>query len=195
MTRIALLRHGHTPWNRAGRIQGQSDIALDEDARTDLAAFALPAPWDKAQVISSPLCRATETAELVSGHPPEIVPALREMHWGDWEGQKGLDLKADPASGFRDIEHWGWDYQPPGGESPKQVWARVSDWLTTVTTDTVVVSHMGIMRVLLARATGWDFDGPAPFWIKRNRLYILQITPRLRLAQDEPVRLIPRDTQ
>jgi len=192
MTRIALLRHGHTAWNRAGRIQGQSDIPLDDDARADLAAFALPAPWDAAQIASSPLYRATETAKLVGTRTPAIVPALREMHWGAWEGQKGLDLKADPASGFRDIEHWGWDYQPPGGESPKQVLARVSKWLDTLTTDTVIVSHMGIMRVLLARATGWDFDGPALFRIKRNRLYILDTTPQLRLAQDDPVRLIPK---
>ncbi len=192
MTRIALLRHGHTAWNRAGRIQGQSDIALDDDARADLAALALPAPWDRAALVSSPLCRAIETAKLVSGSAPDIAPALREMHWGDWEGQKGAELKADSSSGFRDIEDWGWAYQPPGGESPKQVWTRVSEWLGTVTTDTVVVSHMGIMRVLLACATGWNFDGPAPFRIKRNRLYVLETTPQLRLAQDEPVRLIPR---
>ena len=64
MIRLALLRHGHTPWNRAGRIQGRSDIALDEDARTELAAQTLPTPWDKAELWASPLMRAAETAEL-----------------------------------------------------------------------------------------------------------------------------------
>ena len=42
MTRLALLRHGHTAWNRAGRIQGRSDIALDADARKSLADLCLP---------------------------------------------------------------------------------------------------------------------------------------------------------
>ena len=39
MTRLALLRHGHTDWNRAGRIQGRSDIALDDEARAELSAL------------------------------------------------------------------------------------------------------------------------------------------------------------
>ena len=43
MIRLALLRHGHTAWNRAGRIQGRSDIPLDAQAREDLSGYALPA--------------------------------------------------------------------------------------------------------------------------------------------------------
>ena len=37
MIRLALLRHGHTPWNREGRIQGRTDIALDSEAAEQLA--------------------------------------------------------------------------------------------------------------------------------------------------------------
>ena len=89
MTRLALLRHGHTPWNRAGRIQGRSDIALDAQARADLAALSLPAPWDRAALWSSPLARAFDTARLVAGRDPQTDPALTEMNWGAWEGQHG----------------------------------------------------------------------------------------------------------
>ena len=39
MTRLALVRHGHTEWNRAGRIQGRSDIPLDTDARAELSGY------------------------------------------------------------------------------------------------------------------------------------------------------------
>ena len=39
MTRLALLRHGHTAWNRAGRLQGRTDIPLDDAARTLLAGL------------------------------------------------------------------------------------------------------------------------------------------------------------
>ena len=192
MTRLALLRHGHTPWNRAGRIQGRSDIALDDAARSDLAALRLPGDWAQAQLVASPLSRARDTAELVAGRPAGITPALMEMDWGRWEGQKGALLREDPSSGFRDIEDWGWQYRPPGGERPADLRARLTPWLATLTTDTVAVTHIGVMRVLLAMATGWEFRGPAPFRIKRNRLFVLHLSPALRASADDPVRLEPR---
>ncbi|GAB5431550.1 MAG: histidine phosphatase family protein [Epibacterium sp.] len=192
MIRLALLRHGHTDWNRAGRIQGRSDIALDAAARQELAAQALPGPWKDADLWSSPLKRAAETAELVAGRAPQTAAALIEMNWGDWEGQQGGLLRADPQSGFRDIEHWGWDYRPPGGESPAEVWARVAPWIATLTRDTVAVCHIGIMRMILARAHGWDFDGPAPFQVKRNRLFVVEISGDQLDPWTEPVRLEKR---
>lgn len=100
MIRLGLLRHGHTEWNRAGRIQGRSDIPLDPAAVVELGAQRLPAPWDKAALWSSPLLRAVETAQLVAGRPPLTDPALTEMNWGDWEGCIARDLHADP-----DLDH------------------------------------------------------------------------------------------
>ncbi|WP_420586316.1 histidine phosphatase family protein [Ruegeria sp.] len=188
MTRLALLRHGHTEWNRAGRIQGRSDIPLDAEAQAELAATRLPAPWDAANLWSSPLLRASETARLVAGRAPQTSDALTEMNWGDWEGLRGVDLIADPDSGYRHIEDWSWAFRPPNGESPAEVWTRLRPWLDQLTGDTVAVCHIGIMRVILARAWGWDFDGPAPFKIKRNRLYIVDMTTLTALP--DPVRLL-----
>ncbi|WP_027257533.1 histidine phosphatase family protein [Leisingera aquimarina] len=190
MIRVALLRHGHTAWNRAGRIQGRSDIPLDDQAREELPGYALPADWQQAGLWSSPLMRAAETAELITGRAPSTAEELTEMNWGDWEGLHGLDLKTDPASGFRDIEDWGWHYRPPGGESPAEVWTRIEPWLRSLTRDTVAVCHIGIMRMILARAHGWDFDGPAPFRIKRNRLFVVEISGSALMPWPEPVRLI-----
>ncbi len=192
MTRLALLRHGHTAWNRAGQIQGRSDIPLDEDARAELAGFDLPEPWNNAALWSSPLLRASETARLVAGRDAQVSPALTEMNWGDWEGQRGVDLIKDSASGYRHIEDWGWDYRPPNGETPGELWNRLHPWLNDLQQDAVAVCHIGIMRVILARAWGWDFDGPAPFQIKRNRLFIVNLDTML--AEPEPVRLIRRDS-
>lgn len=188
MTQLALLRHGHTHWNRAGRIQGRSDIPLDDQARSELAETRLPDPWESADLWSSPLLRASETARLVAGREPQTKDALTEMNWGDWEGLRGADLIADSDSGYRHIEDWGWDFRPPNGESPAEVWARLWPWLDALTGDTVAVCHIGIMRVILARAWGWDFEGPAPFKIKRNRLYIVDMTTLTPLP--EPIRLI-----
>ena len=188
MSQLALLRHGHTHWNRAGRIQGRSDIPLDDDARTELAGYELPELWNKAALWSSPLQRASETAALVAGREPMLSEALTEMNWGDWEGKRGVDLIADADSGYRHIEDWGWDYCPPNGESPAEVRARLQPWLGGLQGDTVAVCHIGIMRVILASAWGWNFDGTAPFKIKRNRLYVIDLDSFQ--PQPEPVRLL-----
>ena len=188
MSQLALLRHGHTHWNRAGRIQGRSDIPLDDDARTELAGYELPESWNKAALWSSPLQRASETAALVAGREPMLSEALTEMNWGDWEGKRGVDLITDADSGYRHIEDWGWDYCPPNGESPAEVRARLQPWLGGLQGDTVAVCHIGIMRVILASAWGWNFDGTAPFKIKRNRLYVIDLDGFQ--PQPEPVRLL-----
>jgi len=187
--RLALLRHGHTAWNRAGQIQGRTDIPLDADAEASLAELRLPDPWMRAEVWASPLQRAMRTAELVSGRAPLTDPALIEMDWGAWEGAKGLELRADASSGFRDIEHWGWDYRPPGGESPGDLRDRLLPWADSLEGDTVAVCHIGVMRVLLAHATGWNFAGTAPFQIKRNRLYVLERHDTGWRADPVPIRL------
>ncbi|MEY8829868.1 histidine phosphatase family protein [Sedimentitalea sp. XS_ASV28] len=192
MIRLALLRHGHTAWNREGRIQGSSDIPLDDDARAELCQFRLPAPWDKADLWSSPLDRARETAQIVAARAPRVDAALSEMSWGDWEGLRGKDLLEQPGSGFRHIEDWGWDYRAPNGESPRELDRRLRPWLDGVKRDAVVVCHIGVMRVLLARAHSWNFDGPAPFRIKRNRLFVLTLSDQKLIPEREPVRLEKR---
>ncbi|WP_170585263.1 histidine phosphatase family protein [Ruegeria arenilitoris] len=191
MTRLALLRHGHTAWNRAGRIQGRSDISLDDQAKAELAGYCLPAPWDRAELWSSPLTRASETARLVAGREPATSAALVEMNWGDWEGQRGEDLIADANTGYRHIEDWSWEFRPPKGDSPADIRRRLMPWLSSLTGDNVAVCHIGIMRVILALAWGWEFQGPAPFRIKRNRLYVVDLE-QMR-PEAEPVRLIPRE--
>lgn len=191
MTRLALLRHGHTSWNRAGRIQGRSDIPLDSEAQAELAGYCLPPPWDNASLWSSPLGRAVETARLVSGQDPQTSAALTEMNWGEWEGQRGVDLIAEADSGYRHIEEWGWDFRPPGGESPADLWTRIAPWLAGLKGDNLAVCHIGIMRVILAKAWGWEFSGPAPFKIKRNRFYVVELEAMKPAA--DPIRLIPRE--
>lgn len=171
MTRIAFLRHGRTDWNREGRIQGRTDRPLDADGRSEVAALRPPDEWARAALVSSPLARARETATLVFGRPPETDERLLEMDWGAWEGARGVDLEAAAAPGFRPITEWGWAFQPPNGEALSALRDRVADWMRAIQEPTVAVAHIGVMRVALALATGWDFRGPAPFRIKRGRLY------------------------
>jgi probable phosphoglycerate mutase len=189
------MRHFPTDWNRAGRLQGRLDRPLTGEARAALSRFAVPAPWDRARVIASPLSRALDTARALW---PEVEtdPRLLEVDWGGWEGLRPADLLADPGSGFVPMERWGWTRRPPGGESPADVWARVAPLLVEIAAaafPTVFVAHRGLIRVILARAHGWDFDRPEPFAIKRARLSPVRLDPDGAPRDPGPlVRLAPR---
>ena len=52
MTRIALLRHFPTAWNREHRFQGQADIPLTDESRQQLHGLALPTPWNTTRIIA-----------------------------------------------------------------------------------------------------------------------------------------------
>ena len=189
MIRLAVIRHGRTEWNRDGKIQGHRDIPLEPEAIAELAKYRLPDEWKNAALVSSPLNRAVHTAELIANRKPLVEPALIEMDYGDWEGQRSIDLGADPDSGFRHLPDWGWDYQPPNGESPAQVRDRLAPWVASLQEDTVAVCHIGVMRALLAVAHDWHFKGTPPFSIKRNSLYCMEVTDTLSAMDPLRVRL------
>jgi len=179
VTLLGLMRHFPTDWNHAQRLQGRVDRPLTDDARERLKSLRPGPPWDAARVIASPLSRARDTAEALW---PEIDLDARlvETAWGEWEGLRGKDLLADSQSGYVHVENWGWNRRPPCGESPADVWARIAPALAEIAADgrrTLLVIHRGVMRVILARAYGWNYDSPEPFVIRRARIYPLTLTP------------------
>ncbi|MFV0473496.1 MAG: histidine phosphatase family protein [Pikeienuella sp.] len=194
--KIGLTRHFETDWNALKRLQGRTDRPLTEAARARAATLRPPADWEGARLIATPLRRAQETARLLTGAEPEIEPALIELSWGAWEGRRGADLLADPSSGYAHGENWGWDKRPPGGESPRDAWSRIAPALAGIAAggrDALLVLHRGVMRVILARAWGWDFDRPEPFRIKRERIYPIELDREgLPVAHGPETRLIPR---
>ncbi|MDI4570616.1 histidine phosphatase family protein [Bacillus altitudinis] len=90
MTAICLVRHGETDWNAAKRIQGRTDIPLNDTGKWQAEQTGLylkDAQWDV--VISSPLSRAKETAHLILQHvhaPLVIMDDFIERDYGDAEG-------------------------------------------------------------------------------------------------------------
>ena len=67
MTPVLLVRHGPSEWNESGHIQGRADPGLSARGRALVATWRLPAAWAQARLVSSPLCRARETATILAG--------------------------------------------------------------------------------------------------------------------------------
>jgi probable phosphoglycerate mutase len=161
MTDLVLIRHAPTPWNRAKRLQGRSNVALDEAGRAIAASWrAVAQSWADWQIISSPLQRAKETAALLfPGKAIRLDPRLAEMDFGAWEGRTLRDLRAEPGGDAARRELLGLDFHAPNGESPRQVQARLLPLLAEIgkaDTATVAVAHKAVLRALYALAIDWD---------------------------------------
>lgn len=178
---VALIRHASTAWNEEGRMQGRRDIPLSERGRAQVLSWRLPADLSGASRVSSPLRRAVETAELLGGGPVKLESALVEMDWGTWEGQTLADLRAVHGSEYERNEALGLDFRPPGGESPREVRARVQPWLARAATSPVpilAVTHLGVLRVIVAAATGWDMTGKQPVRLRADTLHRFAVDAR-----------------
>ncbi len=179
---VALIRHASTAWNEEGRIQGRRDIPLGAAGRAQASAWRMPAGIAPgAQWMSSPLQRAVETARRVSGIAPRCDDALVEMDWGEWEGLTLAEIRARHGERMMRMEAQGLDFRPPGGESPRDVQARVMDWLgrhaATARAPLIAVTHKGVLRAVLAAATGWDMMVKPPVRLRDDALHRFAIEP------------------
>lgn len=125
---VHLVRHGETGWNRDGRCQGITDIALTaeglEQAGTLGHSFAAKRPD---LILSSPLQRALETARRIAaphGLACQPVAALRKWDQGALEGLTGARLLSDNTAFFHR-----WQQNPahtprPSGETLQAVQGR-----------------------------------------------------------------------
>jgi len=175
---FAILRHAATAWNAEHRLQGLTDTTLSAAGEAEARRWRLPSPADAWPRLSSPLQRARRTAELLSPSAAVTVdPALREMSFGSWEGHTIAELRITVGERFLDAERRGLDFQPPGGESPRAVMARLGSWTTRIAeagTPVVAVSHKAAIRALLALATGWDMTGRPPHKLDWRCLHFFQ---------------------
>jgi probable phosphoglycerate mutase len=180
--KLALLRHGDTPWSEEGRIQGRSDISLSNAGRAALRAFKLPTACAEMRVVSSPLARCVETAALLGMPNAEREPRLAEMSWGAWEGRRLAELRAELGRAMEENEARGWDFRPEGGESPRDVLARLQSWLEALAEPTLAITHRGVIRAVFAAAAGWDLRGKPPAKLDWSAVHIFSVsegTPRI----------------
>jgi broad specificity phosphatase PhoE len=151
VTTLLLARHGETDWNRELRIQGSSDIALNELGLEQARALARElAEVELDAIYASDLLRARATAEAVAAvHELEVRldARLRERSFGSWEGLTREDVAAFPPGSRHD------------GESDEEVRARVLAAVEEIAAahpgrQVLVVSHGGALNTLWHHALG-----------------------------------------
>ena len=172
-SRLLLVRHGETEWNRQKRFQGQIDVPLNNNGHAQArraSEFLATVKIDKA--FSSPMLRPKDTAlEILSKHPNiklELFDELKEISHGLWEGKFEHEIEAEFA-GQLDI----WQSQPetvqmPEGENLQQVWDRIAIiWQKIVESvpageTALVVAHDAVNKAILCLL--FDFT-PEQFWV------------------------------
>ena len=178
--RLALIRHGPTEWNAAGRIQGRTDTPLSDAGRASLAGLRHPPGFAAARWIASPLRRAGETAALL-GHPdaaPE--PRLAEMSYGRYEGLTWAEVAERAGDGLGEATARGLDFRPPDGESPRMVQTRLLDLFAELAGgggDVVAVCHKGVIRAVLSLAFDWPMQGKPPVRLDWRHAHVFELAP------------------
>jgi probable phosphoglycerate mutase len=174
MTELVLVRHGLTAWNRETRFQGHIDIPLDPEGHEEaeraahaLADRALAAPVSA--VYSSDLTRARQTAEPIArrlGLAVQVDPAMRERHYGAFEGMTPEELQRDWGPEFARWRGRDLDFAlPGGGESLRGFHDRVLAAIEAMAARhpgerVVAVTHGGVLDVVHRSAAGIALTDP-----------------------------------
>lgn len=165
MTHLILIRHGQTDWNLNSVCQGQQDIPLNEAGLAESRALAAHLAATQIDVmVASDLERARQTAEVVNQHhnlPIQYDARLREMHFGEWEGQPFEALKkAYPHY----LSYWLFDpVDPPGGEHISQFARRVYALYDDIIEQhaglrIALIGHGGALKLIICRALGMPVE-------------------------------------
>ncbi|WP_291054121.1 histidine phosphatase family protein [Herbiconiux sp.] len=155
MTTFTFVRHGQTDWNFQKRIQGSTDVPLNETGREqarETGRVLAERRWDG--IVASPLSRARETAEIIAAElgidEVELVPELVERSYGEVEGLNAEQIaERFPGHPMNVV---------PGRERRSDVVARVLPALEALAEEhpgdsLIVVSHGGVIGSLIRYVT------------------------------------------
>lgn len=172
--RLLLVRHGLTEWNATGRSQGHSDIPLAEEGRRMARALGVRlAPVELDLAVSSDLCRARETAEILIGERSLALhqsASLRELSLGAWEGLSSEEIAREHPGVRADWVRSPAVARPPGGETLTELQARVASHLDALAAThagktVLVVSHGYAILTYVCHVLGLPLDGFRALWI------------------------------
>lgn len=159
---LLLARHGQTDWNRSRRLQGHTDIPLNQEGRRQSRRLADRLQGTAVAALqASDLARAAETAGILAdalGVAPELRSGWREIHLGDLEGRDGLETTRAQgeliSAAARQEGPLG-----QGGESFSDFQARIVAAYERLCRDhagetVLLVSHGGTLKTLIAHLIG-----------------------------------------
>ncbi|WP_262368192.1 bifunctional RNase H/acid phosphatase [Corynebacterium urealyticum] len=165
-TTLLLLRHGQTELNRDGKYSGRGNPELTDLGKKQIAHAArhISERGDVDVILSSPLGRCQETARAAAealGMGKNAITtdeAIIEMDFGTWEGRRFVEIQEDHPEAHRECFNYA-TAAPHGGESPEQVYRRVSEFVDRVIAEypgktVLVVTHMMPIKSVLRRALG-----------------------------------------
>lgn len=165
MTRILLVRHGRTEWNKGQIFRGTADVPLDEQGRKEAACAG---EWLKAETFHatycSPLSRTVETAELILRHhgtPAQKHPGFIDLNYGDWQGTSLEDVKRLYPDLYRQWEDAPHTVTFPSGEGLAEVRERSLSAIQEIASKhpdqtLLVAAHRVVNKVLIAALLGLD---------------------------------------
>lgn len=179
-TTILLIRHGETSWNAVRRLQGHTDIPLNEEGARQAGALAQALAAEQVDVlVSSDLQRAMQTAQAVAdqydGLAVHTDDQLRERCYGVFEGMLYAEIEQQYPAEYalwqaRDI-----DAVMPSGvreaESFRQFYQRstegIAAWAERHPGRTIaIVAHGGVLECAYREAVGMSLDSPRDFQVK-----------------------------
>ena len=202
-TRIVLVRHGQTAWNRAPqqalRFRGRADLALDDVGRRQAASTAsyVMKRWPVEFVYASPMARAMQTAEAIAevyGTSAEAFQGLLDIDFGAWQGLSLKAVRKQYPNLLRDWFEAPHTVQVPGGESLDDVRRRVVAGLDTILERhegeaVAMVGHSVVNRVLLCAVLEL---GNEHFWRLRQDTCAVNVFDAGK--QSNPTILVLNDT-
>lgn len=158
---IWLVRHT-TPEVETGVCYGQSNIGVTDTFVQEATMVRNKLPdLSGVTIYTSPLTRCQLLAEYLAQHnTPLIDPCLMEMDFGDWEGQRWIDVDQEQ------LKRWGDNHAfeaPPNGESMEQLYTRCAKFYDKVISgsldrDVILVTHGGVIRSILCHALDFSMD-------------------------------------
>ncbi len=193
-----IFRHGETDWNKNYKIQGHSDIPLNDEGRAQAAELAKKlGSFQIHHIVSSDLKRAEETARIAlqeTGLKIETHRDLREAHMGEYEGVDRMALQHQAAGElwrrWISSKNEDYDFALPGGENKREHQKRMKRFLQKAVLrldqKTVAVStHGGSLRRLLQLT---DFEAPEQWLVKNCALHLIRVEARTKVAGQSAAR-------
>lgn len=177
---LDLLRHGET--ELGGGLRGSLDDALTATGWAQMrTAVVGQGPWDR--LISSPLQRCALFAQELGAQlnlPVSLEPDVQELHFGAWEGQSAAALMQTDAEGLGLFWADPYAFTPPQGEPVSEFSMRVLGAVSRLHQAyagqrVLLISHGGVMRLLLARARGLPREQLLNVEVGHGALFSLQV--------------------